>query len=727
NGEITDPPASDTYSAVRYAHAIPRAVSPVSASTDETLFCPTCLQNQHLLTQLLASYLPPSTDTNDAAYEAQYPHYRARLEEQYPQVCEECEPRVRERIRATGYAAKTDHLRRMMERTRENRANTKLRNSGWRGVVMMAGACGWWTSLAGQTVWNIMGAMVTDEYEDGLRSDRRTVTLSTCVHQCLRYRAVDLGCIASAAPMAGLALLLGAIFIWWNNRLKERARGSDYRMVGLSDYYKLQVVVLVVRICAWTYLQHDAAAGLSAAALRAAHLSMLAFLAISTMVSMRIVKIDKTPRVSWQENPEPLTQLRPPAKERTLWNGVTEPNPGHSDRFNPQSSAFIQPFPINNLAPASQQLYPPPYNPPTPPPEDEPDAMDWTPTQKSFQPAPSHSLSRETRIPLGPSPFYGRLPAAPQSQAQRLRNPQNQPSFRKASTGKQQNFFNSMTGRQSSNEPQGRNPERPENEGANYFEMAPPKFFPRNDFRADTGLESLFDSAFSLRDEPPEIRAARERQQHLARCGDGSTAPGAWGRITGICSLGAALLAWKVAIAHPQSALHLRLGALGVAATIAGRALLEATGKTKPIWSLSDIFLFTIELAVSILLGSVASSHDSTNEAYDMMGMILLGGIMVQELWLLISAPKRLPRQSSVTAPATAPPSEHSNAEAMLSDASVSTGSNVTPQGSRTSYNPLTIETREFRSIHKLVRAFAWDWGFRVWISFINIFFFHDL
>lgn len=388
------------------------------------------------------------------------------------------------------------------------------------------------------------------------------------------------------------------------------------------------------------------------------------------MVSMRIVKIDHTPRVSWQESPEPLTRLRPPAKERTLLNRGAEPNPSRSDRFNPQSSAFIQPFPINSLAPTSQQLYPPPYNPPTPPYEDEPDAMDWTPSQQSFQPASSQTLSREAQLPSGPSPFYGRLPAAPQSQAQRLRNPQNQPSFRKASTERQQNFFNSMTGRHSSNEQQEQNHERPGNEGTDYPEMAPPKFFPRDDFRTDTGLESLFDSAFSLRDEPPEIRAARERQQHLGRRNNLSTGAGPWERITGICSLGAASLAWKAAFARPQTALHLRLGALGVPATIAGRALLEATGKTKAVWSLSDILLFAVELAISILLGS-ASSHDSMNDAYDMVGMILLGGMMMQEMWLFISAPKRLPSQSSITAPAPTPgpPSQQLDAGVMLSDA----------------------------------------------------------
>jgi len=172
----------------------------------------------------------------------------------------------------------------MMERTRDIKGNKRLRSLGWRDIVVMAGSCGWWSSVAGQAIWNLMGAMVKVEDEEGLRSEDIAVTLSTCIHQCLRYGAVDLGCAVSAAPIAGLALLVGAISMWWNNRLKEKIRGSGYRMVGLSDYYKLQLVVLVVRICSWAYLQHGAVAGLSVAALRAAHLFMLAFLAIVSIL-----------------------------------------------------------------------------------------------------------------------------------------------------------------------------------------------------------------------------------------------------------------------------------------------------------------------------------------------------------------------------------------------------------------------------------------------------------
>lgn len=232
---------------------------------------------------MLASYLPSIADGNDADYESQYPRYRARLEEQYPQVCGECAPRVSERIRATGYAAKTDHLRRMMERTREIREQRGLGSWGWQTAVVMAGSLGWWSSLAGQAVWNIMGAMVNPDDEDGLRAEEIEATLPTCLHQYTQVRVMTSECAALAAPIAGLALVLGIISIWWNNRLSEKSRVPGCRMVGLKEYYKLQVVVLMARIGAWMFLKDGYAAGLSLPALRAAHLFMLAFITIVTI------------------------------------------------------------------------------------------------------------------------------------------------------------------------------------------------------------------------------------------------------------------------------------------------------------------------------------------------------------------------------------------------------------------------------------------------------------
>ena len=373
-------------------------------------------------------------------------------------------------------------------------------------------------------------------------------------------------------------------------------------------------------------------------------------------MSLRIVQIDRTPKVCWQESPESLARLQPPTKAHTSQGPSKDPFGNQSSRFSHQSPYHSkQPFPISNLGPVSQQRHPTLYDPPTPPPDDESDAMDWTPTQASFLPVPVHAHTQKAQATTTTSPFYGRIPAAPQSQAQRLRNPRNQPTFRKATAEKQQNFFETMT-RRLSPQKHAHNPETQGNESRASFEMAPPKFFPRGaDLASEAGLVNLFSSAFSLRDEPPEIQAVQERRQQLSYDPESLQGRGSWARIISICSLGAASLLWKGAATMPLFALYFRLGALGVSATIAGCELLEAIEQTKAFWSLSDILLFVTELAISVFLCGVTCSAEPTHTTYDTLGMTLLGGMVVQEMWLFILALKHPPHH--LTTEATSPPS----------------------------------------------------------------------
>ncbi len=259
---------------MQYAHTVPRTVSPVA---DETLFCTICLQNQHFLTQSLASYLPPPNDPDYATYEASYPEYRASLEKRYPQVCAQCEPRVRAKIRASGYLAKTDHLRRMMEKTRGGGIPYNFGSWGWRDAVLLVGALAWWASLAGQILWNIMGATVSLEGSDGLRAEGTAGNIRSCLDQFLQQRATDKSCVSETATIARLSIFLGMVSIWWNNRLFEKVRGTGGRMVGLSEYYKLQIVMLVTRVVAWWAVHNAGSINMSPVALKGAHGFMLAF------------------------------------------------------------------------------------------------------------------------------------------------------------------------------------------------------------------------------------------------------------------------------------------------------------------------------------------------------------------------------------------------------------------------------------------------------------------
>lgn len=271
NGEIEDPPALDTFSNARYA----RPASPDLASTEDSLFCPTCIQNQHVLTESLASYFPPPDDPEYAKYEKEYPQYRKNLEDRYPQICEECEPRVRARIRVTGYAAKTDHLRRLMEQTRGS--GIKRSVWGWKHAVAAVGEILWYMGLLGSFSWHLMKAVRTGEEVHGLRHTVSSLSLFQCLQRepIALDTAPDCGQVYNTA--AGFALCLSLCSIWWNPRINERLGRNGGRIIGLGEYYKQQVIFLAVRFAAWAVLGITPSFDFDTRTAKAVHSFMLIF------------------------------------------------------------------------------------------------------------------------------------------------------------------------------------------------------------------------------------------------------------------------------------------------------------------------------------------------------------------------------------------------------------------------------------------------------------------
>lgn len=176
--------------------------------------------------------------------------YRKDLEERYPQVCENCAPRVQERIRATGYAAKTDHLRRMMERTRGH--GSVREESGWKGILAVVGGTAWFISLACQVAWDGLVLSMPGQHDQGLVDE--DISVSACMQQVMRGSHLAPGCTIIAPFTARLALLLGFLSCWWNPKLQEISRRRGGRLTGVSEYYKQQALLLLVRLLAYFYL-----------------------------------------------------------------------------------------------------------------------------------------------------------------------------------------------------------------------------------------------------------------------------------------------------------------------------------------------------------------------------------------------------------------------------------------------------------------------------------------
>jgi hypothetical protein len=275
NGEITDPPAVVTNAEV---HS-PGASNPSFESADlggQPLFCAKCTRNQHLFTSSLASYFPPSDDPTDAEYERGYAQFRRNLEDRYPQVCESCEPIVKSRIRRAGYEAKSDHLRRMMDQSRANRELRQARNRNWRSLLVAFGSFAYWTSIAGQLAWDFISVVTLAQRSQGFNDDPPN-TWTSCVTNTIYMQRIPSDCSLDLAPEAGLALIAGALSLWWNPKLRLKIDGMPGKFRGLAEYYQTQLIVMVARCVFWAVLKDPSASGLESDLPPALHAVMIAF------------------------------------------------------------------------------------------------------------------------------------------------------------------------------------------------------------------------------------------------------------------------------------------------------------------------------------------------------------------------------------------------------------------------------------------------------------------
>jgi predicted small integral membrane protein len=249
-------------------------ISPEFSSGDQP-FCSRCIANQGQLRELFANYLPDPSDPNYAKREAGFDKYRAQMEKDYPPVCAKCVHRVNQQIEKVTRATRADNLRRHMD---SQRAAQLLSPSGWRMMLIRLGGLAWWASLLGQLQWHVFGAIqkVDPNADDA--------TYISCLSSALKSRAVESYCVHLATAHLQLFLLLGAISIWWNNRLREKlfSRG---KLINITDYTVLQLTVLGVRLAS-VWLLSDTNGFTLPIPLEAGHLFMLLFLAI---VSFRVL------------------------------------------------------------------------------------------------------------------------------------------------------------------------------------------------------------------------------------------------------------------------------------------------------------------------------------------------------------------------------------------------------------------------------------------------------
>lgn len=245
NGEITDPPLEATAPSRGIDERPATIGSLTSSQQDSDVFCATCLKNQRLFTSSLAQYLPE--DPDDPEYEIRernFYRFRKNLEMQYPQTCARCEPKVLERIAQAGYTAKTDHLRRMLDRSLQARTAEQAKARGPLRLFSVLGRYMWFAGFILQGIWHL-------EMLQGFVVSTDLPLLKTLgIKQLLGILASVLSRLPEPERLMKWSILSTATSLWWNPFFVKTVRGFTNHLLGIGTWYTYQAVIMFLRVLA---------------------------------------------------------------------------------------------------------------------------------------------------------------------------------------------------------------------------------------------------------------------------------------------------------------------------------------------------------------------------------------------------------------------------------------------------------------------------------------------
>lgn len=563
-GHITDPPVAKTTTTRETGAATKYATDPTSSPTPfaSTVFCNKCLQNQHLFISSLAQYLPE--DPNDPEYierEKGYHKFYRGLMRRYPQVCAECEPKVREQLNKAAYTAKTDHLRRMLDRSAETRILTTKSAVNY---IHAAGKWLWVISLLLQLLWHmcLIHQKVVEKYEGKNQTSWKLLLARTFglffTHLPAPYRIVRWSFWSSL------------LSFWWNPKWVETWRGFHKHLVGFASYYRLQFLILFLKLPGFLNIRllpgtHE----LLLVVQITANVSMAVLMLWLYRATRRSIRVDHTPLWTLKPStigatPAPLHGAQPETPESRedstksmadildeIMNGpATNPQSQRQFQVQPQPDIFMSKFSTPDrpdYTPSTTQRSS--YNPDTtlvgpnpfknlpskrpqtsgiglgglslsdsPSPQtqqmiDYSPSMEWTPTQSQYRAFSTYKPGQPESRTFGETPtheragaFWAKVPPAPTNPAQRIFNPLNAPRIRKSPrTAKNPVSF------QESKTPVFSQP--PANALPTTI-FANPTFRPPQPQDERDSLSEMFTKSFTL-DQNPKDNAAGGRQQQL--------------------------------------------------------------------------------------------------------------------------------------------------------------------------------------------------------------------
>jgi hypothetical protein len=260
--------------------------------------------------------------------------------------------------------------------------------------------------------------------------------------------------------------------------------------------------------------------------------------------------------------------------------------------------------------------------------------MEWTPTEtqsqhRAFNSPQSVQRTSESfgRAPMveQPSPFWYKVPPAPVTPAQRLRNPPNQPSLRVSSQEVKENFFNRVTHRSLGSDTSVQKAHTRKEDTQHTIEFAKQKFFaPNTPSEAGNSLADLL-TGFSLEGSEKEDlvkqNEPRKWKRHLVH--------------SFLLLLG--ILLWHYSCHQPfQNSQNVMLAVMILCAIISLRTVFDSAALTKRnsrFWGMW-VFVGGLECAAAVYGLTEVISGRGRDDNCASLGMILIGEMLVHELWV---------------------------------------------------------------------------------------------
>ncbi|KAI0116435.1 hypothetical protein GGR51DRAFT_317500 [Nemania sp. FL0031] len=655
NGEITDPPtATESPKRNRLQYATPRpsayrSPSPVESAatnpTDDSVFCATCLRNQQMLNSSLAQFewQDDATASENRARERRYWELRKSLEKRYPQVCEKCLSKVNKKLHEASYIAQTDHLRRMMDRTRSQRKEVK--RHGPLDVLDFLGKLSWYAAFTLQAAWHVIvvSLLLTEPYASAKDGHWALVALGA-------FHRMGAPIMPHMDRIMQWSIHIGMCSFPWNPRFKQSVRGFTTHILGFRQWYTYQLLILMMRFVALSIVQYSKSQRLPATTQLGLQLVIPLIMIYVYVKAKETIHTNTAPLF---RRPAELTadlhidpDSRPTTKDPNDLGNILD-DILHSPPAGQDQTAQISPrqptlfassrdstTPISHIPSGTRRL-----------PQAQPlimqddDAMDWTPSSSQHRAFSSYnpykiknSNPRFSDTPIEPKsgPIWYKVPPAPTTPAQRQRNPPMRPIIRESPKEKKESFFKS-TGRQPID--LGR-----ASESSTQLNLAPPKFYalePKDDPR--DGLSSMFATSFNISPDPDEKEEGDlQRKGNLPNKVPNRTMT----RIFELIPLIAALCTWMFATDHEeQYGRSIAVASICVSLMVSIRLAAdlevdyEIRGDKRPsvfVPCLANLALAQVILAMALMWNIWSGSASLALKVY---GNTMFGSTIIHHMW----------------------------------------------------------------------------------------------